>query len=81
MSEEMDTEKWLAHLFSELIRRGLDSHEHIHNHGSPIGDFQPPSLEEIRDVHLGYVGEFLIPLLQKHLDDIIRDYRKLEEKP
>jgi hypothetical protein len=29
--------------------------------------------------HLGWVGEFLTPLLQKHLDDIVDDYQKAEK--
>lgn len=80
MSREIDTEKWLSSLFSELIRRGLDSDEHIHFHGSPLGDSYAPNLEELKESHLGYTGEFLTELLQEHLDRILQDYRKLEEK-
>ena len=79
MSKEIDTEKWLSCLFSELIRRGLDSDEHLHCKDSPIGDLPPPNLEQLRGAHLGLVGEFLTPLLQKHLDDIVEDYQKLED--
>ncbi len=77
---EIDTEKWLASLFSELIRRGLDSREHEHYHDSPLGDSYAPNLEELKESHLGYTGEFLTELLQEHLDRILQDYRKLEEK-
>ena len=79
MSKEIDTEKWLSALFSELIRRGLDSDEHLHCKDSPIGDLPPPNLEQLRGAHLGWVGEFLTPLLQKHLDDIVDDYQKAEK--
>jgi hypothetical protein len=81
MSKEVDTEIWLAVLFSELIKRGIDSDEHLHCKDSPIGDLPPPNLEQLKNAHLGWVGEFLIPLLQKHLDDIVNDYQKLEDKP
>ena len=76
MSKEVDTEKWLSCLFSELIQRGIDSDEHLHYLGS---DSDAPNLKEIRSAHLGWVGEFLTPLLQKHLDDVVEDYQK-EEK-
>jgi len=79
VSKEIDTEKWLSCLFSELIRRGLDSDEHLHCKDSPIGDLPPPNVEQLRGAHLGWVGEFLTPLLQKHLDDIVSDYQKLED--
>ena len=81
MGKEVDTEKWLASLFSELIRRGLDSNEHLPCKDSPLGGSYSPNLEEIRGAHLGWVGEFLTPLLQKHLDDIVSDYQKAERKP
>jgi hypothetical protein len=81
MSKEVDTEKWLAALFSELIKRGIDSDEHLHFKDSPLGDSLTPLLIEIKNAHLGWVGEFLTPLLQKHLDDIVNDYQKLEDKP
>ncbi len=80
MSKEVDTEKWLAILFSELIRRGIDSDEHLHCKDSPIGDLPPPNLEQLRGAHLGLVGEFLTPLLQKHLDDIVDDYAESGEE-
>lgn len=80
MNKKIDVEKWLSSLFSELIRRGIDSDEHIHFHGSPLGDCYAPTLEELKDVHLGWVGEFLTPLLQEHLDKIMEDYKKVEEK-
>lgn len=80
MSRVLDTEKWLSSLFSELIRRGLDSDEHLHFRDSTLGDLPPPNLEELRGAHLGWVGEFLTPLLQKHLNEIISDYQKLEGK-
>ena len=79
MSREIDTEKWLSSLFSELIRRGLDSDEHVHFFGSPLGGSGAPSLEELKAAHLGYTGEFLVPLLQEHLERILHDYGKLEE--
>ena len=79
MSKEVDTEKWLASLFSELIRRGIDEDEHLHLKDSPLGDSLTPPLSEIKNAHLGWVGEFLTPLLQKHLDDIVSDYQKLED--
>jgi len=80
MKQETDVEKWLSSLFSELIRRGIDSDEHIHFNGSPLGGSSAPNLEEIKGAHLGWVGEFLTPLLQEHLDKIVEDYKKLEEK-
>ena len=80
MSRNHDPEKWLANLFSELIRRGLDSDEHIHFKDSPLGDSSAPNLEEIKDAHLGWTGEFLTYHLEEHLKRIIEDYRKLEEK-
>jgi len=80
VNEKIDTEKWLSSLFSELIRRGIDSDEHIHFKDSPLGDSLAPLLSEIKNAHLGWVGEFLTPLLQKHLDDIVNDYQKLEDK-
>lgn len=78
-TSEIDTEKWLSSLFSELIRRGINSDEHLHFKDSPVQDFHPPNLEELRGAHLGWVGEFLTPLLQKHLDDIVSDYQKAEK--
>lgn len=78
MSQEIDTEKWLSSLFSELIRRGLDSDEHLHYHGSPLGGSPAPSREELMVAHLGYTGEFLTELLQEHLEKILHDYGKLE---
>jgi len=81
VSKEIDTEKWLSSLFSELIRRGIDSDEHLHFQNFPLGDSPSPNLEELRGAHLGWVGEFLTPLLQKHLDDIVSDYQKLDDKP
>lgn len=82
MSErEHDTEKWLSELLSELIHRGILSDEHTHYHGSPIGNYHAPSIEQLRGAHLGYVGEFLAPLLEDHLKRIIEDYEKFEEKP
>ena len=77
---EIDTEKWLSSLFSELIRRGIESQEHIHFKDSPLGGSSAPNLEELKESHLGYTGEFLTELLQEHLDRILQDYRKLEEK-
>ena len=44
MGKEVDAEKWLASLFSKLIRRGLDSDEHLHCKDSPIGDSDAPNL-------------------------------------
>ena len=80
MSREIDTEKWLSSLFSELIRRGIESQEHIHFKDSPLGGSPAPNLEELKESHLGYTGEFLTELLEEHLDRILQDYRKLEEK-
>ena len=80
MNREIDTEKWLSSLFSELIRRGIESDEHLHFRGVPLNDSPPPNLEELRGAHLGWVGEFLTPLLQEHLEVIITDYQKSEEK-
>jgi hypothetical protein len=77
---EIDTEKWLATLFSELIRRGLDSDEHHHFKDSPLGDSYSPNLEELKKVNLGLVGEKLGELLVDHWEEIIADYEKLEEK-
>ena len=59
MSQEIDTEKWLSSLFSELIRRGIESQEHIHFKDSPLGGSPAPSREELMVAHLGYTGEFL----------------------
>jgi len=79
MSElENDTEKWLSELFGELIHRGISSQEHIHYHGSPMGNYSSPTLQELREVHLGYTGEFLTSLLEEHLKKIIEDYEKLD---
>ena len=80
MNREIDTEKWLSSLFSELIRRGIESDEHLHFRDSPLGGSSAPNLEELRGAHLGWVGEFLTPLLQEHLEVIIADYQKSEEK-
>ena len=80
MNREVDTEKWLSSLFSELIRRGIESDEHLHFRDSPLGGSSAPNLEEIKGSHLGWVGEFLTPLLQEHLEVIITDYQKSEEK-
>ena len=80
MSKEIDTEKWLSSLFSELIRRGLDSDEHLHFKDSPLGDSFSPNLEELKKVNLGLVGEKLGELLVDHWEEIIKDYEKLEEK-
>ncbi len=77
---EIDTEKWLSSLFSELIRRGIDSDEHLHFKDSPLGGSYAPSLDELKESHLGYTGEFLTELLQEHLDRILQDYKKLEER-
>ena len=77
---EIDTEKWLSSLFSELIRRGIESQEHIQFKDSPLGGSPAPNLEELKESHLGYTGEFLTEHLQEHLDRILQDYRKLEEK-
>ena len=71
MSQEVDTEKWLSSLFSELIRRGIESDEHLHFKDSALGGSSAPNLEELRGAHLGWVGEFLTPLLQEHLEVII----------
>ncbi|NDB83681.1 MAG: hypothetical protein EB127_13300 [Alphaproteobacteria bacterium] len=81
MSKEIDIEKWLAYLFSELIRRGIECDEHLHCKDSLIGDLPPPNLQQLRIVHTGWVGEFLTPLLKEHLDKIVEDYQKLEDKP
>ena len=83
MSQGIDTEKWLSSLFSELIRRGIESQEHIHFKDSPLGGSPAPSREELMVAHLGYTGEFLTELLQEHLERILHDYGKLEveEKP
>ena len=75
---EIDTEKWLANLFSELIRRGIDSDEHLHFKDSPLGGSYAPNLEELKESRLGYTGEFLTELLQEHLERILHDYGKLE---
>ena len=80
MNREIDTEKWLSSLFSELIRRGIDSDEHLHFKDSPLGGYYAPNLEELRGAHLGWVGEFLTPLLQEHLEEILEDYKKEDEK-
>jgi hypothetical protein len=80
MSREINTEKWLACLFSELIRRGIESDEHVHFKDSSIGEHYAPTLQELRGVHLGYVGEFLTPLLQEHLEEIIKEYQKVENQ-
>jgi len=48
MSREIDTEKWLAGLFSELIRRGIESDEHVHFKDSSIGEHYAPTLQELR---------------------------------
>jgi len=74
-----NTEVWFANLLSELIRRGIDSDEHHHFKDSPLGGSYSPNLEELKNVNLGLVGEFLTPLLQKHLDDIVDDYQKAEK--
>ena len=80
--KERDTEKWLSELFGELIHRGISSQEHIHYHGSPMGNYHAPTIEELKNAHLGYTGEFLTSLLEDHLKKIIDDYEKLmkEEK-
>lgn len=75
---EIDTEKWLANLFSELIRRGIDCDEHHHFKDSPLGGSYAPSREELMVAHLGYTGEFLTELLGEHLERILHDYGKLE---
>jgi hypothetical protein len=80
ISKEIDTEKWLSSLFSELIRRGLDSDEHLHFKDSPLGGSPSPNLEELKKVNLGLVGEKLGELLVDHWEEIIEDYEKLEEK-
>ena len=80
MNREIDTEKWLSSLFSELIRRGIDEDEHLHYRDYHLDDLPPPNLEELKGAHLGWVGEFLTPLLQEHLEEILGDYKKLEEK-
>lgn len=77
--EEIDVEKWLSALMSELIRRGIDSDEHIHLRSNLMGELAVPSLDQIRTAHVGWIGEFLAPLLQNHLDEITRDYEKLEK--
>jgi hypothetical protein len=80
MCREIDTEKWLAGLFSELIRRGIECDEHVHFKDSPIGEHYAPTLQELRGAHLGYVGEFLAPLLQEHLEEIIKEYQRVENQ-
>jgi hypothetical protein len=77
---EIDTEKWLANLFSELIRAGLNEDEHHHFKDSPLGGSYSPNLEELKKVNLGLVGEKLGELLVDHWEEIIKDYEKLEEK-
>lgn len=78
--EEIDVERWLSRLLSELIRRGIDSDEHIHLWGEPMGEPAAPSPDQIRAAHTGFIGEFLTPLLEKHLDMIARDYERLEKR-
>lgn len=73
-----DTEAWLAHLLSEMIRRGIDSDEHHHFHGSPLGDCYAPNLQELREAHLGWTGELLTKLLEEHVQKILKDYERLE---
>lgn len=80
MNREVDTEKWLSSLFSELIRRGIESDEHLHFKDSPLGGSPAPSLKDLEGAHTGWIGEFLTPLLQEHLGEILKDYKKLEEK-
>jgi hypothetical protein len=75
-----NTEAWLANLFSELIRRGIDSDEHHHFKDFPLGGSYAPNLEELKSVNLGLVGEKLGDLLVDHWDEIISDYQKLEGK-
>jgi len=79
MSNDVDTEKWLSSLFSELIRRGIDCDEHLHFKDSPLNNSPSPNLKQIRDAHPGWIGEFLTPLLQEHLNKIIDDYQKSED--
>ena len=79
MSKEIDTDKWLAYLFSELIRRGMEHQEHVHFKDFPLNDLPPPSLEQLRDARIALVGECLNPLLRKHFEQIINDYQKREE--
>ena len=78
---EIDTEKWLATLFSELIRRGIHCDEHHHFKDSPLGGSYSPNLEELKKVNLGLVGEKLGELLVDHWEEIIKDYEKLDGKP
>jgi hypothetical protein len=79
MSKEIDTEKWLATLFSELIRRGMEHQEHVHFKDFPLNDSPAPNLEQLKNAHIGWAGEFLTPLLKDHFDQIISDYQKQEE--
>ena len=75
-----NTAVWLANLFSELIRRGIDSDEHHHFKDSTLGGSYSPNLAELKKVNLGLVGEKLGELLVDHWEEIIADYEKLEEK-
>ena len=81
MNKEIDTEKWLATLFSELIRRGMEHQEHVHFKDFPLNGSPAPNFEQLKNAHLGWVGEFLTPLLKDHFDRIISDYQKREGQP
>ncbi len=74
-----NTEVWFANLISELIRRGIDSDEHLHFKDSPLGNSYAPNLDELKKVNLGLVSEKLGELLVDHWDEIIKDYEKLEK--
>lgn len=79
MNGDVEVEKWLSKLFSELIKSGIDSDEHIRYRGSSLGNHRPPNLKSLKKAHAGWTGEFLTPLLQEHLEKIVRDYEKLEK--
>ena len=74
--------EWLANLFSELIRMGIDEDEHQYWKDRGFKNFKedrwvdPPAVDFLDKVDMEEVVQLLYPQLMVHLEQIIADYRR-----
>lgn len=80
-SKDKQNAEWVSYLFGELIDSGIDEDAHWRVFESYISDFSSeqvivdkPSIEELKNIDMDLVIQYLKPSLKIYLQKVIEDY-------
>lgn len=80
-SKDKQNAEWVSYLFGELIDSGIDEDAHWRVSESYIADFggeqvivDKPSIEELKNIDMDLVIQYLKPSLKIYLQKVLKDY-------